>query len=106
MCQEKWLININSDELKLYDSLFKAFHEFHRYSFRHIPPQSHQFLVPNGKIGVGGLASCDRHAGNEWQNPSSEQSSTVVLSNPSNVNLYLKLLSERIVLLEAQQAFG
>ena len=63
MHQEKRLINIHNDELKLHDSPFKAFLKFHRHSFRHIPPQSHQFPVPNGKTGVGGLMFDDRHVG-------------------------------------------
>lgn len=105
MYQEKRLINISSDELKLYNNLFKAFYGFPRHSFRCIPPSSHQFVVHNGKAGVGGQVSCESHAANGWQNPSEEQSSTTVLSNPSSVNLYFKFFSGRLVLVEEYQAF-
>ena len=35
------------------------------HSFRYMPPQSHQFPVPNGKTGVGGLMFDDRHVADE-----------------------------------------
>lgn len=66
MQQQKRLINISSDELQLCNSLFKAFHGFHRRSFRHIPPSSHQFLDHEG---VSGQVSWDSHAANGWQSP-------------------------------------
>lgn len=82
------------DELKLCNSFFKASHGFCRPFYRHIPPSSHQFPVYNGKAGVGEQVSCDSHAENRQQNPSSEQSSTTVLSNPSNVNLYFECVQK------------
>lgn len=70
MSQEERLINISSDELKLYNNLFKAFHAFHRCSFRQVPPSSLQFLVYHGKAGASGQVSCDSYAENGKQNPS------------------------------------
>lgn len=64
MYQEERLINIGRDELKLCNSLFKASHGFCRPSYRVIPPSSHQFLLYNGKAGVGGHVSYDSHAEN------------------------------------------
>lgn len=67
---------------------------------------NHQFLVHNRKAGVGGQVSCDSHAANGWKNPSQEQSSITVLFNSLNVNMYFKLFSERLALVEEYQTFG